>query len=185
MLPAPYATPAAVILVIGGLLACFAGYRLFRLVLGLYGFIFGAAITTSIWGAANPFSLVVAAVVGGLLGAVLMIAAYFVGVGLVGAGLAALALTSGWHAVRFRWFDTSLSLAQRSRAPGPASSAHWRSLGVGLLGTRSRRPIRGYCIRSIRFRTDGGSHWPGSPSLPLESSCSWRQRRSWLDQSVR
>jgi len=37
MLPAAYATPAAVILLVGGLLACFAGYRLFRFVLGVYG----------------------------------------------------------------------------------------------------------------------------------------------------
>src|ERR1700730_6747247 len=48
MLPAAYTTPAAVVLVVGGLLSCFAGYRLFRVVLGLYGFILGAAITTSI-----------------------------------------------------------------------------------------------------------------------------------------
>jgi hypothetical protein len=100
VLPASYVTPAAVILVVGGLLACFAGYRLFRVVLGLYGFIFGAAITTSMMGAANTFSLAIAAVVGGVVGALLMIAAYFVGVGLIGAGLAALALTTGWHAVR-------------------------------------------------------------------------------------
>ena len=100
MLPVAYATPAAVVLLVGGLLSCFAGYRLFRVVLGLYGFILGAAITTSIMGAANTFALVTAAVVGGLLGAVLMIAAYFVGVGLIGAGLAALALNSGWQAVR-------------------------------------------------------------------------------------
>ena len=100
MLPAAYTTPAAVVLVVGGLLSCFAGYRLFRVVLGLYGFILGAAITTSVWGASGTIALVVAAVVGGIVGALLMIAAYFVGVGLIGAGLASLALDSGWHAVR-------------------------------------------------------------------------------------
>jgi hypothetical protein len=42
----------------------------------------------------------VAAIVGGVVGALLMVAAYFVGVGLIGAGLAVLALDSGWHAVR-------------------------------------------------------------------------------------
>jgi hypothetical protein len=87
-------------LVVGGLLSCFAGYRLFRVVLGLYGFILGAGMTTSMMGATNAFALVVAAVVGGLVGAVLMIAAYFVGVGLVGAGLATLILDSCWHVVR-------------------------------------------------------------------------------------
>jgi hypothetical protein len=97
MLPATYATPAAVVLAIGGFLACFAGYRLFRLVLGIYGLILGAFITTSMMGTSNMWALAVAAVVGGLVGAVLMIAAYFIGVGLIGAGLAALALNLGWR----------------------------------------------------------------------------------------
>jgi hypothetical protein len=100
MLPVAYATPAAVILLVGGLLSCFAGYRLFRVVLGLYGFVLGAAVTTSMMGETNTMALVVAAIVGGLLGAVLIVAAYFVGVGLIGAALASLALHSGWQAVR-------------------------------------------------------------------------------------
>ena len=98
MLPASYAAPAAAVLAVGGLFACFAGYRLFRIVLGVYGLIFGAFITTSMMGeAAGTWNLIVAAIVGGLVGAVLMIAAYFLGVGLVGAGLAALALNLGWR----------------------------------------------------------------------------------------
>jgi hypothetical protein len=99
MLPASYATPAAAVLALGGLLACFAGYRLFRLVLGMYGLIVGAMVTTSWMGASSTWTLVIAAVVGGILGAGLMIAAYFVGVGLIGAGLAALALNLGWRFV--------------------------------------------------------------------------------------
>src|SRR4051812_5887414 len=98
MLPAAYATPAAVIFVIGGLMACFAGYRLFRVVLGVYGFIFGAAtVTTMVGGAASPFTLALAGLAGGVCGALLMVAAYFVGVGLIGAGLALLALNGVWH----------------------------------------------------------------------------------------
>lgn len=100
MLPVAYATPAAVIMLVGGLLSCFAGYRLFRVVLGLYGFILGAAITTSVMGDLNTMALVVAAIVGGLVGALLIVAAYFVGVGLIGAGIASLVLHSGWHAAR-------------------------------------------------------------------------------------
>ena len=99
MLPASYATPVAVVFVAGGLLACFAGYRLFRLVLGLYGFILGAMVTTSTLGEASMWTLVLAAVVGGLVGATLMIAAYFVGVGLVGAGLAVLGLNVFWRLI--------------------------------------------------------------------------------------
>jgi Domain of unknown function (DUF4203) len=99
MLPAPYATPAAGILVLGGLLACFAGYRLFRFVLGLYGFILGAMVTTSVWGTSSLWALIVAGLVGGVVGALLMIAAYFIGVGLVGAGLAALLVNVVWKLV--------------------------------------------------------------------------------------
>ena len=99
MVPTPYATTAAAIFVVGGLLACFSGYRLFRLVLGLYGFLLGAMITTNVYGGAGTGTLVIAAIVGGLVGAVLMIAAYFVGVGLVGAGLSALALHLIWRLV--------------------------------------------------------------------------------------
>lgn len=86
-------------LAIGGLLACFAGYRLFRFVLGMYGLILGAMVTTSWMGAASTWTLVLAAAVGGLLGALLMIAAYFVGVGLIGAGLAALVVNLGWRLI--------------------------------------------------------------------------------------
>lgn len=87
-------------LLVGGLLACVAGYRLFRVVLGVYGFIFGAAVTTSVMGEAHTMlTLAMAGLVGGLVGAVLMVAAYFIGVGLIGAGLALLALNAGWHAI--------------------------------------------------------------------------------------
>ncbi len=92
MLPVVYQTPAAIILLAGGLLACLAGYRLFRLVLGIYGFILGALIASSAVGGADTVWLVGAAVVGGILGAVILVAAYFVGVALIGAGLAALAV---------------------------------------------------------------------------------------------
>jgi len=97
MLPASYAVPAAATLAVGGLLACFAGHRLFRFVLGLFGFILGAFVTTSVMGPANTWTLVLAAVVGGLVGAGLMFTAYFLGVGLLGAGLAALALNFAWR----------------------------------------------------------------------------------------
>ena len=99
MLPAAYATPAAIVLALGGLLACFAGYRLFRVVLGIYGFLLGAFIATSFVGTAGTWALIVAGLAGGVAGALLMLVAYFTGVGLVGAGLAALALNVGWRAV--------------------------------------------------------------------------------------
>src|SRR5687768_7904111 len=96
MVPGAYAVPAAVILVTSGALACFGGFRLFRIVLGVYGFILGAMVTTSVMGTSSTGALILAAVVGGLIGAVLMIAAYFVGVGLIGAALASLAVHLVW-----------------------------------------------------------------------------------------
>ena len=50
MLPATFQTPAAIVLLLGGLLACFAGYRVFRIVLAIYGFILGALVASSFMG---------------------------------------------------------------------------------------------------------------------------------------
>jgi hypothetical protein len=90
MLPASYQLPAALVLLLGGCIACFFGYRLFRTVLAIFGFIVGALAASSIFGASDTGPMLVAAVVGGLLGAGILIGAYFVGVALVGAGLGAL-----------------------------------------------------------------------------------------------
>ncbi len=40
--------PAGVVLVAVGLLACFAGYRLFRVVLTIYGFVLGALFASTL-----------------------------------------------------------------------------------------------------------------------------------------
>jgi hypothetical protein len=97
MLPTAYATPAAVVLALGGLLACFAGVRLFRLVLGLYGCLIGAFLTIGLIDSPSVWTLAMAAVAGGVLGAILAMAAYFIGVGLVGAGLTAFVLILAWR----------------------------------------------------------------------------------------
>jgi hypothetical protein len=99
MLPASYQLPAAALLLAGGVISCFFGYRLFRMVLAIFGFILGALAASSVFGISNTTLMLVAAVVGGLIGAFILIAAYFVGVALVGAGLGAvianLAFSSG------------------------------------------------------------------------------------------
>ena len=89
MLPAAYQLPAAIVLLIGGTVACFFGYRLFRVVLALSGFILGALLASSIFGMSDTGPMIVAAVVGGLVGAGILFAAYFVGVALIGAALGA------------------------------------------------------------------------------------------------
>ena len=50
MLPASYQLPAAAVLLAGGIISCFFGYRLFRTVLAIFGFILGALATSSIFG---------------------------------------------------------------------------------------------------------------------------------------
>ncbi len=89
MLPASLQMPAAVILLLGGLLACFAGYRVFRIVLGIYGFILGVLLASSIVGTEHTFWTVLASLGIGVLGALVLIGAYFIGVALIGAGLGA------------------------------------------------------------------------------------------------
>src|SRR5688500_15555742 len=90
MLPSHFQLPAAVVLLLGGIVACFFGYRLFRIVLAIFGFIVGALVASSIFGASDTGPMIAAAIVGGLAGAGILIAAYFVGVAIVGAVLGAL-----------------------------------------------------------------------------------------------
>jgi hypothetical protein len=91
MLPAQYQLPAAIVLLIGGTVACFFGYRLFRIVLSIFGFILGALLASSVFGASDTGPMIAAAIVGGLIGAAVLFAAYFLGVAMVGAGLGAVA----------------------------------------------------------------------------------------------
>ncbi len=101
MLPAAYGLPASIALILGGVLACFAGRRLFRIVLGVYGFIIGAMFASSMAGVNSQMAMIVAAVVGGLLGSLILVTAYFVGIALVGAGLGAFIGHIAWG-----WFGT-------------------------------------------------------------------------------
>jgi hypothetical protein len=99
MIPVAYQLPAAIVLIAGGLVACVAGYRLFRIVLAIYGFILGALVASSIPGPGETLPLVISAIVGGLLGALVLNLAYFAGVALVGAGAGALVLFLVWSRV--------------------------------------------------------------------------------------
>jgi uncharacterized protein DUF4203 len=98
--PHAYEVPAAVLLALSGLLACLAGYRLFRVILAIYGFVLGAAVANSIMGATNETAGIAIAVVGGFAGAVILVLAYYVGIALVGAGLGALVAHVGWNYLR-------------------------------------------------------------------------------------
>jgi hypothetical protein len=96
MLPAAYGLPAAILILLGGTLACFAGYRLFRIVLGITGFIVGAMMASSIFGSGSSMAMLIAALAGGLVGSIVLVLAYFVGIALIGAGLGALLGTAVW-----------------------------------------------------------------------------------------
>jgi uncharacterized protein DUF4203 len=96
MLPVSFQMPAGILLVLAGLVSCFAGYRLFRVVLGIFGFIVGWLFVSSAMGTDQTLWMLLAALGGGLVGALILIAAYFVGVALIGAGIGAGAASVIW-----------------------------------------------------------------------------------------
>ena len=96
MLPVSFQIPAGLLLVLAGVVSCFAGYRLFRVVLGIFGFIVGWLSVSSAMGTEQTIWMLLAAFGGGLLGALILVAAYFVGVALIGAGIGAGAASVIW-----------------------------------------------------------------------------------------
>ncbi len=99
MLPGSFQMPAALILLVGGLCSCFAGYRIFRWVLAFFGFVFGALFVGAAMGSDQTLWMIAAWLIGGLIGAVILFAAYFVGVALIGAGIGAGVAMVLWAAV--------------------------------------------------------------------------------------
>ena len=89
MLPAAYQVPAAIALVVGGAVACFFGYRLFRVVLSIFGFILGGLMASSLVGPSDTTWMIGSWIVGGVIGMALLYAGYYVGVALSGAALGA------------------------------------------------------------------------------------------------
>lgn len=88
--------PVATILLGGGLLACFLGYRLLRTLLALYGFIGGVVIATIFIGQLETWLAIVAIIAAGVAGSVLAVMAYLAGVAVLGAGLGAVVLNVAW-----------------------------------------------------------------------------------------
>jgi hypothetical protein len=152
MLPISYQLPAAVVLLVFGVLACVAGFRLLRWVLAIFGFIIGGLAASSILGTGDTAYMAGAFLVGGLVGAVVMVAASFIGVALVGAGLGALAVTLIWTtvdgdphpyvvvlvAVAGAWLATWLQ--RYVTIVGTAFGGAWAALvgGLALAGDRAK-----------------------------------------------
>ena len=89
MPPVTVPMPVASILLGGGLLACFLGYRLLRAVLAAGGFVAGVVIATASLGDTQTALAVLLMIACGLAGALIAVLLYLSAVGLVGAGLAA------------------------------------------------------------------------------------------------
>ena len=99
MLPASFQMPAAIILLVGGLLSCFAGYRVFRFVLAFFGFVFGALVG-ELGDGQRPDAVDDRGGDSRRAGRrVDSGAAYFVGVALIGAGIGAGAAMAIWAAL--------------------------------------------------------------------------------------
>jgi hypothetical protein len=92
MLPATLHVPAALLFLVGGVLSCFLGQRTFRIVLGLYGFVAGVLVAGSLVGPADTTRDLLLLGAGGAIGALALVLAYFIGVALLGAAFAALAV---------------------------------------------------------------------------------------------
>jgi len=96
LIPTSFQLPVLALLVLGGVIAWAAGYRLFRFVLTLFGFYIGALAATAVLGPGDRTLLIFAALGGGAVGALIMFFGYFVGVALVGAGIGALSVHMIW-----------------------------------------------------------------------------------------
>jgi hypothetical protein len=127
MLPVTFQVPAAVLLLVGGIVACFFGYRLFRIVLAVFGFILGAFVSSSIFGVSDTTPMLVAAVLGGIFGALLLVAAYFVAVALIGAGIGAV-------------------IANVLLAQGDAPAGVWWVAGFAVVGAAAAMYLQRYVI---------------------------------------
>ncbi len=86
-LPHKYLNLVMGISVIVGLLKCFYGYRIFKVILALTGFTIGAVLAGAIgYGITQEAGqAAMASLVGGLIGALLMVALHYLGVFLLGA----------------------------------------------------------------------------------------------------
>lgn len=89
--------PVAIILLAGGLLASFLGYRMLRLLLAVYGFVAGVIVSTLFVDGLETWQAVLATIAGGLAGTLTAVLAYLAGVALFGAAVGALIVNMSWQ----------------------------------------------------------------------------------------
>ena len=158
MLPASFQTPAAIVLLIGGLISCFAGYRVFRIVLGIYGFILGALLASSAMGTEHTGWMIVAALAGGIVGALILIAAYFVGVALVGAGIGALAASLIWASLGREPHAIIVILFAVAGALGALALQRYVIIGATAFGGAWTTIVGGLALAGNRAAVDVATH---------------------------
>ena len=91
--------PAAALLLLGGIVVCFFGRKMFRTSLAIVGFVVGASAASSVFGLSDRMPMLIAGILGGLLGAVILYTAYYIGVALVGAAFGAVACNLAFSAL--------------------------------------------------------------------------------------
>lgn len=76
-----------IVAVIVGLIECFFGYRIFKFIIGFTGFVFGGVLAGMAGYAVSEEALValIAGLVGGIIGAAMMLLFYYIGIFLTGA----------------------------------------------------------------------------------------------------
>lgn len=131
MLPATLHVPAALLFLVGGVLSCFLGQRTFRIVLGLYGFVIGVLAAGSIVGPADSTRDLLLLIGGGLGGALALVLAYFIGVALLGAAFAALAV----HGVAAQLGTEPAAMVVIGATIAGALAALWLQRYVIVVGT--------------------------------------------------
>jgi hypothetical protein len=131
LIPTPFQFPALALLILGGVIAWAAGYRLFRFVLTLFGLYIGALAATAVLGPSDRTLLVFAALGGGAVGALIMFFGYFVGVALVGAGIGAL----GVHMISSRLGSDPHAFVVILAAVAGAATAMWLQRYVIVVAT--------------------------------------------------
>lgn len=129
--------PVAIILLAGGLVSGFFGYRLLRLLLAVYGFIGGIVLVMHFGGDLDLWARTTLTIGAGVAGAALAIVAYLAGVALLGAAAGAAAVTALWTPEAG---EPTLWIADTSE-PGL-----WIMLGVSLAGAIAALVLRRYVI---------------------------------------
>ena len=177
MLPVAFQSTAGIVLVAVGLLACFAGYRLLRAVLTIYGFVLGALFASSLVAPSNVPAMLIALAVGGIAGALVLFAGYFAGVMLVGAALGALVLHGVW--LQARGTEPGALLIILFAAIGAAAALYAQRLVVILATAFGGAQTAVAGVLAVLARQAGGKQVPGADDVWIGHLAPTTSVRQW------